>query len=212
MKQAHRRRPDRESPTQSADLYALSVRGRSDDRAILGWSIAAAILLHLVLFLVQLPARPELVVEDHGPVIEVTWHRIKAPVIERPETVIVDTTRLLPVPDPDPGDPEPPPPVGPRIPGTGDVANPVLIASTKVSPHYPEVARVARVSAVVTLQAVITRTGEVTDIRVLAVDRPNLGFEQAAIEAVRQWRYKPATSGGRPVDVYFTIRVSFTLL
>ena len=39
----------------------------------------------------------------------------------------------------------------------------------------------------------------------------NLGFEEAAIEAVQQWRYKPGKQNGEPVDVYFAIIVEFIL-
>ncbi len=42
-------------------------------------------------------------------------------------------------------------------------------------------------------------------------NKPGLGFEEAAIDAVRQWRYKPALKDGQPLDVYFTIVVDFSL-
>ena len=70
--------------------------------------------------------------------------------------------------------------------------------------------RIKRLENVI-LQAVITKSGTVEDVKVLRVDKPNIGFESAAVAAVEQWRYKPATQAGRPVDVYFTINVSFTL-
>jgi len=71
------------------------------------------------------------------------------------------------------------------------VTHPVLIEGTRVEPEYPELARVARVEASVVLQAVIRDDGTVGDLVVLRCSRPNMGFEQAAIEAVQQWRYKP---------------------
>jgi len=40
---------------------------------------------------------------------------------------------------------------------------------------------------------------------------PEVGFEEAAIEAIEQWRYEPALLNGRPVDVYLTVVVEFTL-
>ena len=49
------------------------------------------------------------------------------------------------------------------------------------------------------------------DVEVLRTNRPNMGFEESAIEAVKQWRYKPAMQGSRPVDVYFTVVVEFDL-
>ena len=45
----------------------------------------------------------------------------------------------------------------------------------------------------------------------LKCNHPSVGFEEAAIEAVQQWRYDPALQDGSPVDVYFTIVVTFTL-
>ena len=48
-------------------------------------------------------------------------------------------------------------------------------------------------------------------IEILRSNRPNMGFEDAALAAVKQWRYEPATQNGRPVDVYFTVVVDFTL-
>ena len=74
---------------------------------------------------------------------------------------------------------------------------PKLIPETKSEPAYPEAARVARAQGHVILQAVITKEGRVGELELLRCDKPDLGFEQAAIAAVRQWRYQPATSGGR---------------
>ena len=49
------------------------------------------------------------------------------------------------------------------------------------------------------------------DIEVLRCNRPNMGFEDSAVEAVSQWRYKPALQNGKPVEVYFTVFVEFKL-
>ncbi len=96
---------------------------------------------------------------------------------------------------------------GPLIPGIHGVTQPEL--ETKVQPDYPEMARLARTSGRVILQAVIQPDGSVGEIQVLRCNRPNLGFEEAAIGAVKQWRYRPATQNGRPVAVYFTVMVEF---
>lgn len=106
--------------------------------------------------------------------------------------------------------PEPPPVAGPRV-VTPEIEPPVLIESTKVAPAYPETARLARIPGAVVLQAVILADGSVGEIEVLRCDRPGLGFEQASIEAVSQWRYRPARMRGEPVSVFFTIRVEFEL-
>ena len=91
--------------------------------------------------------------------------------------------------------------------GIGDVTNPELIES--VPPRYPDAARKAKISGKVVLQAVIKKDGSVGDIQVLQSPGSKFGFDEAAIAAVKQWRYKPATQNGRPVDVYFGIVVEF---
>ena len=89
---------------------------------------------------------------------------------------------------------------------------PERIEASYVQPEYPELARLARVEADVVLQAVILRDGTVDETEVLRCTRLGFGFEESAVDAVRQWRYRPATQDGVPVDVYFTIRVEFSVL
>lgn len=75
-------------------------------------------------------------------------------------------------------------------------------------PQYPAIARAMRLNGVVTLQAVITKTGTVENIRVLS--GPAV-FQQASIDAVRQWRYRPFLLSGEPVAVETTVSVVFRL-
>ena len=116
------------------------------------------------------------------------------------------------------GDPSPPGPYGPvgrgepLLAGVGGATFPVRIEESYVKPDYPELARIARIEGNVVLQAVIDCHGTVDDVEVLRCTRPAFGFEEAAITAVQQWRYEPATQDGRPVSVYFTILVDFSLL
>jgi periplasmic protein TonB len=91
------------------------------------------------------------------------------------------------------------------------VTNPVLIPESKVEPQFPEMARTARTPGRVILQAVVEPDGTVGEVRVLRCTRPYVGFEESAIQAVKQWRYEPATQNGRPVAVYFTVLVEFQL-
>ena len=99
----------------------------------------------------------------------------------------------------------------PLLPGIGNVTTPELILESRVTPEYPEVARVTRNQGTVILQAVIAPDGTVGEIQILRCDRPHLGFEDAAAQAVKLWRYKPATQNGSPVAVYFTVVVDFEL-
>lgn len=77
-----------------------------------------------------------------------------------------------------------------------------------VPPAYPAMARVARVEGIVILEAVIDTRGNVPSVAVL---RSNAMLDQAAIDAVRQWRYTPARLNGQPVPVIVTITVRFQL-
>ena len=77
-----------------------------------------------------------------------------------------------------------------------------------VRPPYPPLARQARIQGTVVLQAVIGKDGSIQNLRVVS-GHPMLA--QAALEAVKQWRYKPYFLNGEPVDVDTTINVNFTL-
>lgn len=127
-----------------------------------------------------------------------------------PEPLPIDAEIILGVPEPPPAAPAVV--AEPLLAGVGGVTQPQLIEMTKIKPEYPELARAARLDGDVILRAVIHADGTVGELDVLRCTRPGLGFEAAAIEAVAQWRYKPATQNGRPVDVYFTVRVEFTLV
>jgi periplasmic protein TonB len=90
---------------------------------------------------------------------------------------------------------------------TAEVKQPQLIK--KVEPPYPEVGRRSKLEGVVVLEAVITKTGSVEEVKVLRSLHPVM--DQAALNAVKQWKYKPAILNGRPVKVYFTVTVTFRL-
>jgi len=90
---------------------------------------------------------------------------------------------------------------------TAEVKQPELVK--KVEPPYPEVARRSKIEGVVVLEAVITKTGTVEEVKVLRSLHPVM--DQAAVNAVKQWKYKPAILNGKPVKVYFTVTVNFKL-
>jgi protein TonB len=77
-------------------------------------------------------------------------------------------------------------------------------------PEYPALAKQARISGVVHLHAFIGMDGAVQSLSVIAPAHPLLA--PAAMEAVRQWRYKPTMLNGEPVEVETTIDVSFSLI
>jgi TonB family protein len=51
--------------------------------------------------------------------------------------------------------------------------------------------------------------GSVTEIEVKNSTNPGQGFEDAAIAALKKWRYEPGTLNGKPVPVYFTVTIDF---
>lgn len=82
----------------------------------------------------------------------------------------------------------------------------------RAAPHYPEIARPARIEATVILEAQIRKDGTIGEIKVLRCSPPGLDFEEAAVEAVGQWSFEPAQVAGEPADVFFTIVVEFELI
>jgi len=79
---------------------------------------------------------------------------------------------------------------------------------TKVAPVYPPLARQARIQGTVVLKAQISKSGDVEDLQLLS-GHPMLA--PAAIEAVKQWKYKPYLVNGDPVEVETRVVVNFTL-
>jgi protein TonB len=78
----------------------------------------------------------------------------------------------------------------------------------KVQPNYPPLARQARIQGPVLLQAEISKDGTIENLRLIS-GHPMLA--PSAIEAVKQWRYKPYILNGEPVEVETQITVNFTL-
>ncbi|HWH61003.1 MAG TPA: TonB family protein [Terriglobales bacterium] len=78
-----------------------------------------------------------------------------------------------------------------------------------VTPQYPQMAKIARVQGPVVLAAVIGKDGTIQGLRVVSSASPLLN--QSALEAVKQWRYRPYILNGEPVEVDTTITVNFTL-
>jgi protein TonB len=76
------------------------------------------------------------------------------------------------------------------------------------NPTYPPIARAARISGTVVLQATISKTGTIENLRVIS-GPPML--TQSALEAVKTWRYKPYQLNGEPVEVETTVNVVFNL-
>jgi protein TonB len=152
--------------------------------------------------------------------------------IERPKPR--KKKKTIPVPDPTPDDPEPivlvesevdetedlldidgvlgipeGPPDGREgaMALSGNIAPPVKIFSP--SPLYTEDARRAGIQGVVILEAVVDAEGSVRNVKILK-GLP-MGLEQAAVDAVKKWKFKPATLNGKPVAVYYNLTINYRL-
>ena len=113
-------------------------------------------------------------------------------------------TALGPAPTPAPPRPAPVP-ITPRRVG-GDIQAPQRISA--VPPDYPQVARVAKIEGVVTLEATIDAQGQVRDVKVIG-SIPLL--DKAAVDAVSKWKYTPTRLNGEAIPVILTVRVVFSL-
>jgi TonB family protein len=81
----------------------------------------------------------------------------------------------------------------------------------KVAPDYPEAARREKIQGLIVLMAVIDREGVPRAPMVLEMSPGTEELAAAAVDAVKAWRYEPATRDGRAVDVLFTVHVKFAL-
>lgn len=99
----------------------------------------------------------------------------------------------------------PAPPAAPVAVG-GEVRQARLVST--VPPEYPSLARAQHVSGGVTIDALIDANGRVTKMKVLS--GPTL-LEQAAMDALRQWKYEPATLDGKAVPMRVTVTIQFRL-
>ena len=78
-----------------------------------------------------------------------------------------------------------------------------------VNPVYPQMAKIARVQGPVVLSAIIGKDGSIQNLHVISTASPLLN--QAAMDAVKEWRYRPYILNGEPVEVDTQITVNFTL-
>ncbi len=221
--------------TAELQIYA---REYEEDRKVLRWSVGLAILFHFVLFLIHLPEVVQEVRAAEKPKVYVVQQvRFKPPTPQQQQQILQPRARKVPIPDPTPDEPEPirtideidqqvvdipvddvlfdissgPPPekIDDTVPiqVVGDVRPPEKLFAPQ--PQYTEIARKARISGVVIVQAIIDKQGNVINIKVLK-GLP-MGLEEAAVDAMKQWKFKPATLNGRPVTVYYNLTVNFKL-
>lgn len=96
-------------------------------------------------------------------------------------------------------------PKGPMPVSTGVMTGQLIY---NVKPLYPRMGEAMHAEGTVVLQAIISKTGTIENLRV--VSGPPI-LQQAALDAVKQWRYRPYELNGQPVEVETTINVVFIL-
>lgn len=209
------------------------------ERTTVHLALAVSVLVHLIAFAVSVPVRSKATVQPaeepilfrlqsvrpqprqtpppEPPPVDPEVPPERRPVIPVPE--ILDPILPMELPLPPvlvslPGDvvqvPAAPPPAPlpeDPVPYHSEMTRPVRVSGPM--PQYTPAARRARVQGVVLLEGTIDRDGRVVGIRVLK-SLP-LGLEKAAVRAVRQWRFQPATLAGRPVAVFYHLQVRFSL-
>jgi periplasmic protein TonB len=102
----------------------------------------------------------------------------------------------------------PPPPPSPQRPVRLHSGMQPPTKVVHVNPIYPPLAQAARREGVVILEAIIDARGNVTAVNVL---RSIPLLDQAAVDAVRQWRFTPTLLNGEPVPIVMTVTVNFSL-
>lgn len=213
--------------------YALE--DKEDDRA-LRFSLIGALIFHLLILAVNFPkfTKETEAAEKEKKVYVVQQVRFQPPPPKQKQEIPKPKAKKVPIPDPTPDEPEPirleepepeidlpevddivfgipdaPPvaePEGPIHVG-GDVTKPEKVSAPQ--PQYTEIARKARIQGVVIVQAIIDKQGAVTNVKVLK-GLP-MGLSEQAVEAIKKWKFKPATLNGKPVDVYYNLTVNFRL-
>jgi periplasmic protein TonB len=119
-----------------------------------------------------------------------------------PNSIVQYAPREAPKP-PEPKIIKPPDPI--KV--GGDIMAAKLIY--KVDPEYPKLARLTRLSGTVTLEALIDEEGNVTNPKIVNGDPI---FNQASLDAVRQWKYSPTILNGEPIAVMTSIKVVFRIV
>jgi len=128
---------------------------------------------------------------------------------ETPTMMPATPTAVPPTATPIPLTPTPEVREGEIVGGGAGVTPPVVIK--RVDPLYPAGARRMRLSGEVQMQVLVGPDGQVEDIRIIKVTRSGVGFESASEDAIRQWRYRPATKKGVKVRMWVTVRIPFTI-
>lgn len=99
---------------------------------------------------------------------------------------------------------------GTMPPAAGGQSDGEPFALTTIAPPYPRYAALNRIEGWVTIEFVVTASGQVSDARVVASQPPQV-FDDAALKGIRKWKFKPAMRGGQPVARRASQTLTFSL-
>lgn len=220
----------------AAGEFLIFAEDDAKDKKIRRFAVIAAVIFHGILFSITFPKLiAETGEQKKAKVYVVQQVRFRPPPPKQQQEIPKPKAKKVPIPDPTPDEPEPikiqeeidqeidlpdediifgipegPPPTEPDGPIRvgGDVSPPEKLSAPP--PQYTEIARKARIQGVVIVEAIIDKEGNVTNVKILK-GLP-MGLDQAAADAIKRWKFKPATLGnGKPVAVYYTLTVNFQL-
>ncbi len=226
---------EQEATEAAAGDFLTFAAEEAEDKKRVKWAIGVAAVLHAIFFIVQIPEAVAKAREAPKQKVYVVQQvRFKPPPPKQQQEIPKPKSKKVPIPDPTPDEPEPirleediepeldlpdtdiifgipegPPPVEPTGPVRvgGDVAAPKKISAPQ--PQYTEIARKARITGVVIVEAIIDKQGNVTNVKILK-GLP-MGLDQAAADAIKKWKFEPATLNGKPVAVIYNLTVNFQL-
>jgi TonB family protein len=211
----------------------------TDEKRGLRLAIGAAVVAHLVFFLLQFPAA-RAVLRPAGPakpvyIVKQVRFSPPPPKAEQLLPEKKEKKRVIPIPDPTPEEPEPirlseveapdidvaldgvvfgipdaPPSDGPLGPVHQLTGD--ITPPEKIyypSPRYTEEGRQARIQGVVILEAVVDAVGDVSRVKILK-GLP-FGLSEEAAATARQWKFRPAKKAGKPVSVFLNLTIRFSL-
>lgn len=92
----------------------------------------------------------------------------------------------------------------------GDFIPPQIILGTQKQPEFPPAAWDARYQGAVLLELTVLEDGTVGDVKVVRCTHPKVGFEDAAVAAVKKWRFEPGMENGEPIAVQTRLKLNFT--
>jgi protein TonB len=99
-----------------------------------------------------------------------------------------------------------------KAPEAPPIQPPRIILKTQRPPEYPPAAKAARFEGVVTVDMTVLKTGDVGEVKIVDCTHRHVGFEEAAQQAVKKWRFEPATQEGEPVEYSAQFRLNFRLV